>query len=85
MDVSASRTSTLCGTIRAQAAHSLPSHGGRWAFACWLVAQRIAWPELTVYIAGVGLNLLMNLIFVFWLGFGFDGGGRAPQAPKYKV
>jgi len=53
-----------------------------WALACWLVAQRIAWPELVTYVAAVGVNLLLNSALVYWAGLGFDGAPLATVATR---
>jgi MATE family multidrug resistance protein len=53
-----------------------------WCLACWLVAQRLAWPELIVYMLGIGLNLGLNLAFVFGLRLGFDGAPLAMDVTR---
>ncbi|KOO28548.1 multidrug oligosaccharidyl-lipid polysaccharide flippase superfamily [Chrysochromulina tobinii] len=56
-----------------------------WCLACWLVAQRLAWPELIVYMLGIGLNLGLNLAFVFGLRLGFDGAPLAMDVTRLSL
>jgi MATE family multidrug resistance protein len=48
-----------------------------WALCAWLIAQRIAMPELIVYVLGVPLNVGLALGLVYGAGLGFDGAPLA--------